>query len=411
MLFGIPGEKDPVGSQADAADGIVNVALQQLRADLGDELVLMADLCLCEYTDHGHCGVDHAGGRRRQRPDAGPLRGGGDRPGAGRGPRHRPQRDDGRPGRGDPPGPRRRRVHRDADPGLRRQVRVGLLRPVPRGGRGRAAVRRPLDLPDGPAQRRRGAARGGPGPRRGRRRRHGQAGAALPGHHHAGRRRGARAGERVPGQRRVRDGRGGRGQRLGRPRAGDPRDADRDPPRRCRHRADLLGGRGGPLLAAGDGAVRRARRVLAAVLAGRRRRSRSSWRSTSRCPAATSRPCSGWSRSSPSSASSAPARCPPAGSGPSGWTTTGLVRRPGAGPLAGHRRRPPARGRRRGRRRRAGARRRLVAAARAHRAAAQADRRPHRAGAHPGPGGAARRAVGLGETPDRPQVRRGHWAR
>jgi porphobilinogen synthase len=57
MLFGIPSEKDPVGSQADAADGIVNVALQQLRADLGDELVLMADLCLCEYTDHGHCGV------------------------------------------------------------------------------------------------------------------------------------------------------------------------------------------------------------------------------------------------------------------------------------------------------------------------------------------------------------------
>ena len=57
MLFGIPSAKDPVGSQADAADGIVNVALQQLRADLGDELVLMADLCLCEYTDHGHCGV------------------------------------------------------------------------------------------------------------------------------------------------------------------------------------------------------------------------------------------------------------------------------------------------------------------------------------------------------------------
>ncbi|MPR00499.1 porphobilinogen synthase [Modestobacter sp. I12A-02628] len=57
MLFGIPAEKDPVGSQADAADGIVNRALRHLRADLGDELVLMADLCLCEYTDHGHCGV------------------------------------------------------------------------------------------------------------------------------------------------------------------------------------------------------------------------------------------------------------------------------------------------------------------------------------------------------------------
>jgi porphobilinogen synthase len=62
MLFGIPSEKDAVGSQADAADGIVNVALQQLRADLGDELVLLADLCLCEYTDHGHCGVLTAAG-------------------------------------------------------------------------------------------------------------------------------------------------------------------------------------------------------------------------------------------------------------------------------------------------------------------------------------------------------------
>jgi porphobilinogen synthase len=57
VLFGIPAEKDPEGTQADAADGVVNKALQQLRADLGDELVLIADLCLCEYTDHGHCGV------------------------------------------------------------------------------------------------------------------------------------------------------------------------------------------------------------------------------------------------------------------------------------------------------------------------------------------------------------------
>src|SRR3954469_15975347 len=57
ILFGIPEEKAPIASQADPADGIVNVALQQLKDDLGDELVLMADLCLCEYTDHGHCGV------------------------------------------------------------------------------------------------------------------------------------------------------------------------------------------------------------------------------------------------------------------------------------------------------------------------------------------------------------------
>lgn len=57
LLFGIPAEKDPVGRQADAPDGIVNRALVALRSDLGDSTVLIADLCLCEYTDHGHCGL------------------------------------------------------------------------------------------------------------------------------------------------------------------------------------------------------------------------------------------------------------------------------------------------------------------------------------------------------------------
>jgi porphobilinogen synthase len=56
MLFGIPSTKDAVGSGADADHGVVQQALRALRADVGDELVLMADLCLCEYTDHGHCG-------------------------------------------------------------------------------------------------------------------------------------------------------------------------------------------------------------------------------------------------------------------------------------------------------------------------------------------------------------------
>ena len=56
MLFGIPADKDPLGSQADADGGVVQVALRDLAADLGDATVLMADLCLCEYTDHGHCG-------------------------------------------------------------------------------------------------------------------------------------------------------------------------------------------------------------------------------------------------------------------------------------------------------------------------------------------------------------------
>jgi porphobilinogen synthase len=57
ILFGVPAEKDPEGSGAWAADGIVQVALRELRDDVGDDLVLMADLCLDEYTSHGHCGV------------------------------------------------------------------------------------------------------------------------------------------------------------------------------------------------------------------------------------------------------------------------------------------------------------------------------------------------------------------
>jgi porphobilinogen synthase len=57
ILFGIPTHKDATGSGAWDPDGIVQVALRDLRSELGDELVFMADLCLDEYTDHGHCGV------------------------------------------------------------------------------------------------------------------------------------------------------------------------------------------------------------------------------------------------------------------------------------------------------------------------------------------------------------------
>jgi len=57
ILFGVPASKDPEGTQAAAADGIVQVALRDVRDEVGDALVLMADLCLDEYTDHGHCGV------------------------------------------------------------------------------------------------------------------------------------------------------------------------------------------------------------------------------------------------------------------------------------------------------------------------------------------------------------------
>jgi len=57
VLFGIPADKDAQGSQAWADDGISQRALRQLRDALGPEALLIADLCLCEYTDHGHCGV------------------------------------------------------------------------------------------------------------------------------------------------------------------------------------------------------------------------------------------------------------------------------------------------------------------------------------------------------------------
>jgi porphobilinogen synthase len=57
ILFGVPATKDAVGSGAFDPDGIVQIALRDLRDDLGDRMVLMADLCVDEYTDHGHCGV------------------------------------------------------------------------------------------------------------------------------------------------------------------------------------------------------------------------------------------------------------------------------------------------------------------------------------------------------------------
>jgi porphobilinogen synthase len=57
MLFGIPAEKDARGSGADNPDGVVQLALRDIVAEVGDAVVVMSDLCLDEYTDHGHCGV------------------------------------------------------------------------------------------------------------------------------------------------------------------------------------------------------------------------------------------------------------------------------------------------------------------------------------------------------------------
>ncbi len=63
MLFGVPEAKDASGSGGTDPDGILQVALRDVRSEVGDELVLMSDLCLDEYTDHGHCGVLDAAGR------------------------------------------------------------------------------------------------------------------------------------------------------------------------------------------------------------------------------------------------------------------------------------------------------------------------------------------------------------
>lgn len=57
ILFGVPAEKDPIGSGAFDPEGIVQLSLGDLRVDVGDDIVVMADLCVDEYTDHGHCGV------------------------------------------------------------------------------------------------------------------------------------------------------------------------------------------------------------------------------------------------------------------------------------------------------------------------------------------------------------------
>ena len=62
MLFGIPEEKDAVGSGAVDPHGILNLAITDEVAEVGDELTVMSDLCLDEFTDHGHCGVLDADG-------------------------------------------------------------------------------------------------------------------------------------------------------------------------------------------------------------------------------------------------------------------------------------------------------------------------------------------------------------
>ncbi|MDN5749581.1 MAG: porphobilinogen synthase [Pseudonocardia sp.] len=69
MLFGVPETKDALGSGADAEDGILNVATRAVVAEVGERLVVQTDLCLDEFTDHGHCGVLSVDANGRERID------------------------------------------------------------------------------------------------------------------------------------------------------------------------------------------------------------------------------------------------------------------------------------------------------------------------------------------------------
>jgi porphobilinogen synthase len=63
MLFGVPGQRDATGTAGSDSAGILNAAIRAVKEEVGDALVVQADLCLDEFTDHGHCGVLDARGR------------------------------------------------------------------------------------------------------------------------------------------------------------------------------------------------------------------------------------------------------------------------------------------------------------------------------------------------------------
>ena len=158
LLFGVPAEKDETASGAYDDEGIVQMAVRALK-EAHPDLTVITDVCLCEYTSHGHCGfvrdgevdnditvellaktaISHAEAGADAVAPSDMMDG---RVGS-----IRHQLDE----EGHAERPDRR---------LQRQVRLGLLRPLPRRRRVDARVRRPPRLPDGSRQRRRGGPRG-----------------------------------------------------------------------------------------------------------------------------------------------------------------------------------------------------------------------------------------------------------
>ena len=183
LLFGLPASKDDEGSGAWDEEGIIQLATRAIK-DAHPDLLVICDLCLCEYTDHGHCGVlrETAGGlvvdndatlELLSRTAVSQARAGADIIAPS-------DMMDGRVG-----------TIRSAldDDGFTdtpimsysAKFASAFYGPFRDRRRLRARLRRPPRLPDGPRQRRRGGARGAPRRRGGRRHPHGQAGPALPG--------------------------------------------------------------------------------------------------------------------------------------------------------------------------------------------------------------------------------------
>jgi porphobilinogen synthase len=242
MLFGVPERKDPLGSGACDPNGILNLAIADAVAEIGDALPVMADLCLDEFTDHGHCGVLDARGRvdndatlalyaemARAQADAGVHVVGPSGMMDGQVAVVRAALDDA--------------SHEDvAILAYSAKYASAFYGPF------REAVASSLEgdrrtYQQDPANALEGA--GGAARRRaGRRPGDGQAGPALPRRAARGARGGRRAGGGVQHLGGVLHGRGRRRARLDRPRGGDPGVADRVPPRRRGRDPELLGGRG-----------------------------------------------------------------------------------------------------------------------------------------------------------------------
>ena len=209
MLFGVPEHKDATGSGGLDPDGILNVAIADARKEVGDDLLVMSDLCLDEFTDHGHCGVLDDQGRVDNdatleiyaRMGVAQAEAGAHLVGPS-------GMMDGQVGAIRPA------LDAAGHPGRRRSSPTPRSTPPPSTARSAkpstVTAGRPPHVPAGPGQRPRGGARG-PARRGGRcRHRHGQAGPRLPGPRGPGARRRRPAGRRLQRLRRVRHGRGRR---------------------------------------------------------------------------------------------------------------------------------------------------------------------------------------------------------